>query len=67
MYHEGVIKIRSYSRDLDLGVLIPFLSGFNPGEFRLEGFIGDWFTPPFRGSQGRCGSSSLGVLKAQTC
>ena len=55
------------SRDLDLGFLIPFPSGFDPGEFRLEGPIGNCFTPPLCGSQGRCGSFSLGVLKAYTC
>ena len=42
-------------RDLDLGFLVPLPSGFNPGEFRLVGSIGNWFTPPLRGSQGRRG------------
>ena len=48
------------SRDLDLGFLVPLPSGFNSGEFRLVGFIGNWFTPPLRGSQGRRGSFLLG-------
>ena len=38
------------SRDLDLGFLVPLPSGFNPGEFRLVGSIGNWFTPPLRSS-----------------
>jgi len=56
------------SRDLDLGFLVPLPSGFNPGEFRLEGsIIGNCFTPPLRGSQSCCGNFSIGVLKALTC
>ena len=47
------------SRDLDLGFLVPLPSGFNPGEFRLVGSIGNWCTPPLRGSQGRRGSFLL--------
>jgi hypothetical protein len=46
-------------RDLDLGFLVPRPSGFNPGEVRLVGSIGNWFTPPRRGSQGRRGSFLL--------
>ena len=44
---------------LDLGFLIPFPSGFNPSELRLEGPIGNCFTPLLCGSQGRCGSFLL--------
>ena len=55
------------SRALDLGFLVPLPSSFNSGEFRLVGSIGNWCTPPLRGSQGRRGSFSLGVLKAHTC
>ena len=47
------------SRDLDLGFLVPLPSGFNPGEFRLVGSIGNWCTPPLRGSQGHRGSFLL--------
>jgi len=47
------------SRDLDLGFLVPLPSGFNSGEFRLVGSIGNWCTPPLRGSQGRRGSFLL--------
>ena len=43
----------------DFGFLVPLPSGFNPGEFRLVGSIGNWFTPPLRGSQGRRGSFLL--------
>jgi hypothetical protein len=46
-------------RDLDLGFLVPLPSGFNPGEFWLAGSIGNRFTPPLRGSQGRRGSFLL--------
>ena len=44
------------SRDLDLGFLVPFPPGFDPGEFWLEGSFGKWFRPPLRDSQSRCGS-----------
>jgi len=47
------------SRDLDLGFLVPLPSGINPGEFRLVGSIGNWCTPPLRGSQGRRGNFLL--------
>ena len=46
-------------RDLDLGFLTPFPSGFDPGEFRLNGSTGICFTFPLCGSQGRCGSYLL--------
>ena len=47
------------SRDLDLGFLVPLPSGLTPGEFRLVGSIGNWFTSPLRGSQGRRGGFLL--------
>jgi len=46
-------------RDLDLGFLIPFPSGFDHGEFRLRGSIGTCFKSPLNGSQGRRGSFLL--------
>jgi len=47
------------SWDLNLGFLIPFPSGFDPGEFRLKGSISTCFTSPLCGSQARCGSFLL--------
>jgi hypothetical protein len=59
-------------RNLDSGFLVPLLSGYHPGEFRLMGSIGNWSAPPLRGSQGsrppwEFSVFSLGMLKEHTC
>jgi len=59
-YASGVGYDPPYdSRHLDLGFFALSPSGFGPGDFRLEGSIGNCFTPPLCGSQGRCGSFLL--------